>query len=144
MKVDLLVLVALCILGVFREVIGDMCGGNCATNDCPSCPCGTTMRYANITNVCAQYGGWSFECCACMVSLESGGDLNAANYNHSSRTYDVGLWQINQNNWPSCNGGSAPCNEVETLQCAIKQFQSGGNTWKGWSTCAECECCIRR
>ncbi len=140
MQVYLLALLTLCYLGVFRQVLGDTCGGNCPSNYCPSCPCGASPQYANIPVVCAYYGGWSQTCCQFIVTQESGGDFNAANYNPTSRTYDVGLWQINQNNWPSCSGGSAPCTLNSNLMCAINIFQLN-NTWQYWPTCGACECC---
>ena len=44
-------------------------------------------------------------------------------------------------NWASCSGGAAPCDVQNNLNCAIKVFGWGGNTWKLWSTCSKCGVC---
>ena len=49
--------------------------------------------------------------------------------------------KINDMNWASCSGGSAPCDASSNLNCAIKVFGWGGNTWKLWSTCGQCGVC---
>ena len=46
-------------------------------------------------------------------------------------------------NWEQCNGGNAPCDVNQNLQCAIKVYNQGGNTWKLWSSCGACGCCSR-
>ena len=71
------------------------------------------------------------------MNHESGGNENAANEN-SNGSFDIGLWQINSMNWDSCSGGKAPCDPNTNLECAIKVYQWGGNTWKLWSTCTVC------
>ena len=48
---------------------------------------------------------------------ESGGNANAVNQNGNGGSYDVGLWQINDMNWASCNGGKAPCDGNSNLNC---------------------------
>jgi hypothetical protein len=74
------------------------------------------------------------------MNHESGGNANALNYNTDS-TYDVGLWQINQINWPSCNGGNVPCDPNANLACAIDVYNGRGGSWAAWSTCGGCGCC---
>ncbi len=56
------------------------------------------------------------------MKAESGGNANAVNQN-SGGSYDVGLWQINDMNWASCSGGSAPCDPNTNLACAKKVYQ---------------------
>ena len=51
--------------------------------------------------------------------------------------------QINDANWSSCSGGSAPCDISTNLGCAKKVWGWGGNTWKLWSTCGGCGCCSK-
>jgi len=137
------------VMCTLKLTLGNTCGGNCPTDSCTSCPCGTTPSFTNIGQACAQYAQWSQSCCLCIVGYASNGNLNAAYYNVGNRTYDVGLWQIGQHNWPSCSNGSAPCSFTANLNCAIKMFQFGGNTWKNWGSCADCvicgdcpDCCI--
>jgi hypothetical protein len=43
-------------------------------------------------------------------------------------------------NWGQCNGGRAPCDPTQNLNCAIKVYGWGGNTWKLWSTHTACGC----
>jgi hypothetical protein len=50
------------------------------------------------------------------MKYESGNNANAMNQN-TDGTFDVGLWQINQYNWGSCSGGSAPCSASANLEC---------------------------
>ena len=116
------------------------CGGDCPSGDCPSCPCGTAVNQQDVATWCAKWGGWDQGCCQCIMSHESGGNANAANYN-TDATFDVGLWQINQINWNNCAGGNAPCDPNANLQCAIDIYQGGGNSFQEWSTCTECGCC---
>ncbi|CAG9318382.1 unnamed protein product [Blepharisma stoltei] len=118
------------------------CGGNCPSNDCTSCLCGTTKDVVSIASWCSQYSGWSQTCCQCIASHESGGNANAQNHN-TNGSNDIGLWQINSANWDSCSGGSAPCNPSTNLACAKKVWGWGGNTWKLWSTCSGCNCCSK-
>ena len=125
------------LLGV--QALANTCGGNCPSNDCPSCPCGTQRSVVNIASWCSQFSGWNQACCQCIASHESGGNTNAANHN-SNGSYDVGLWQINNVNWASCSGGQAPCDPHTNLQCAIKVWQWGGKTFKLWSTAKACGC----
>mmetsp|Transcript_10208 Transcript_10208/g.15382 ORF Transcript_10208/g.15382 Transcript_10208/m.15382 type:complete len:153 (-) Transcript_10208:48-506(-) len=116
------------------------CGGNCP-GGCPSCPCGTTKDVVDPTSYCQKHSDWSQYCCKCIASKESGYNANAANYN-TGGTYDVGMWQINQQNWDSCSGGKAPCSINTNEDCAHKVWGWGGNTWRLWSTCGLCgDCC---
>jgi hypothetical protein len=117
----------------------DSCGGNCPSGKCPSCPCGSTKKQEDITAWCSKHN-WNVNCCKCIVSHESGGDSNAVNYN-SNNTFDIGLWQINQVNWPSCSGGQPPCDPTKNLNCAVHLYEAAGNTFKAWSTTAKaCGC----
>ncbi len=142
MRSVLLVIGALLMCPI-RPTSGNTCGGNCGSDTCPSCPCGIIHSYTNITNACALTAGWSQDCCECIVKYESGCNLNAQNYMLKARTYQIGLWQIDQNNWASCNNGSAPCSLSANLNCAIKMFQNGGNTWTNWPSCRNCDgCCF--
>jgi hypothetical protein len=50
------------------------------------------------------------------MKYESGNNANAMNQN-TDGSFDVGLWQINQYNWASCSGGSAPCSASANLEC---------------------------
>ena len=130
------IIVLICL--IFALAFADTCGGNCPSGKCPSCPCGTSKLMADITGWCAKYN-WNQACCKCIVSHESGGNAHAMLYN-TNNTYDVGFWQINQVNWGQCNGGSAPCDLQPNLNCAIKVYGWGGNTWKLWSTHTACGC----
>eukprot|EP01032_Pedospumella_encystans_P009107 gene9107-10754_t len=123
-------------------VTGSNCGGNCP-GGCDSCPCGTSTKYLDAASWCAKYSGWNQANCQCIMKAESGGNANAVNQNSQGGSYkwDVGLWQVNSFNWASCSGGNAPCDPQTNLNCAIKVFQWGGNTWKNWSTCGKCGCC---
>ncbi len=123
---------------VFTIAFADSCGGNCPSNKCGSCPCGTTKVMGDINAQCARYS-WNQACCKCIVSHESGGNTKAMLYN-TNGTFDVGFWQINQSNWNACSGGHAPCDVDSNLQCAIKVYQWGGNTFKFWSTHTACGC----
>src|SRR5262245_244007 len=74
--------------------------GNCPSNDCPSCPCGTSTSMQSISEWCGKFSGWDQGCCQCIMSHESSGNANAANYN-TNGSFDVGLWQVNSVNWSS-------------------------------------------
>lgn len=130
-----LVVVLMMILAL---AVADSCGGNCPSGRCPTCYCGTAKNVLDIGAWCAKYS-WNQACCKCIVSHESGGNAHAINYNTNGST-DVGLWQINTVNWNSCSGGHAPCDPNTNLQCAIKVYQWGGNTWRLWSTHSGCGC----
>lgn len=65
-----------------------------------------------------QYSGWSQACCQCIVSHESGGNGNAVNQN-SGGSLDVGLWQVNTQNWASCSGGSPPVSQESVLSSLL-------------------------
>jgi hypothetical protein len=116
------------------------CGGNCPSDDCPSCPCGTSVSYVDIAQLCARYTGWSQTCCQCIVYHESKGMINAANYNTDS-SFDVGAFQINEVNWGECNGGATPCDLNSNLKCAIQIWGWGGDSFRYWSTSAICGGC---
>jgi len=118
------------------------CGGNCPAS-CESCPCGTSKSIQSVETWCAKHT-WNQSNCQCIMSEESGANANAVNQNKIGKrkgSYDVGLWQINEFNWDSCSGGSAPCDPNVNLQCAIKLYKEARNTWKRWSTCGKCGCC---
>ena len=149
-----LFVVALTLLSVFFAAVAagtyneptklgsSTCGGNCP-GGCDSCPCGSSSNMQDPVSWCAKYSGWSQSQCQCIIKHESGGNANAVNQNTGSEAYkwDVGLWQVNSYNWDSCSGGSAPCSPSTNLDCAIKVFQWGGNTFKLWSTCGACGAC---
>jgi len=117
------------------------CGGNCPSSDCTDgCPCGSTANPVDIGAMCSLYSDWSQDCCQCIVNAESGGNANAMNENGPT-SFDVGVWQVNQQNWGSCSGGNAPCDPNTNADCAHMVWQWGGNTWKLWSTCGGCNCC---
>lgn len=96
----------------------------------------------DVTAMCAKYTGWNQKCCQCIVSKESRGNANAQNRNENGSD-DVGLWQINTLNWEKCNGGKAPCDPTDNLNCAKKVYGWGGNSWKLWAktTLAGCPGC---
>ncbi len=122
------------------------CGGNCPGRNCDKCHCPTWRNPVSVSEWCGKNSGWSQACCQCIVQRESGGNANAVRQNigvSSSYKYDVGLWQINSFNWGACNGGRAPCDLYENLQCAQMVFQWGGNTWRRWNTCTMCGCCFK-
>ena len=135
---------ALVLVAVFfgAAVIADTCGGNCPSDDCPSgqCLCGSSTNYVDVGSYCSQFSGWSQQCCECIANAESSVNANAENYN-SNGSYDIGLYQINDVNWNSCSGGSAPCDPNTNLACAQAVWNWGGSTWRLWSTCGGCGCC---
>ena len=120
-------------------VASSTCGGNCP-GGCNECPCGTSKQSESASSWCSKYSGWDQKSCECIMNHESGANAHAANMNTDS-SYDVGLWQINDQNWASCSGGKAPCSGNDNLNCAKKVFGWGGNTWKLWSTCSICGVC---
>jgi len=130
----ILILLTLCL----GTLLADTCGGNCPSNDCSSCPCGTAVSQQDISSWCSQYG-WDQRCCTCIVTNESDGDANAANQN-TNGSFDAGLFQINDVNWGQCNGGSAPCDVQSNLNCAIQIYQWAGNSFRLWATAAGCGC----
>ncbi|KRX00650.1 Lysozyme-like domain [Pseudocohnilembus persalinus] len=127
------------LLSLVAIVFTNTCGGNCPSNDCDSCPCGTEQKPLDINNWCAQHD-WDQQCCQCIVQHESGGNSHAMNEN-TDGSYDVGLWQINDYNWGVCNSGNIPCDPQENLNCAIDVYNWGEQTWKFWVTCEVCGCC---
>ena len=129
------------VLALNGHVMAGTCGGNCPGGRCTTCPCGTSKNIVNAGSYCNQ-GSWSQTCCKCITSRESGANANALNYN-TNKSFDVGLFQINDFNWGSCSGGRAPCNPSTNLSCAKKVYAWGGNTWKNWSTCGGCGCCSK-
>jgi len=68
----------------------DTCGGNCPSNTCPSCPCGTAANWIDIPSLCSRYG-WGQSCCQCIVRNESGGNAHAMLFN-TNDTWDVGAF----------------------------------------------------
>lgn len=48
------------------------CGGNCPSNTCTSCPCGTTVEHTvNVKEKCHRYN-WNTNCCYCISTKRSG------------------------------------------------------------------------
>merc|ERR1712146_199284 len=54
------------------EEVEGTCGGNCPSNTCSSCDCGTSPNNVNINSYCSKYSDWSQSCCQCIVQHESG------------------------------------------------------------------------
>lgn len=90
--------------------------------------------------MCSKYNDWSQRCCQCIAEHESGGNAHAQNHN-TNGSNDIGVWQINDVNWNSCNGGRAPCDANENLRCAHQIWAGRSGTWAAWSTCSICGCC---
>ncbi len=133
------VLLVILLSSAFSEA--DNCGGNCPQGNCPECPCGSTPAHYDTEHACGEYSGWDQDECNCIAKAESGGNLNAVNYNKKSGTYDVGMWQINTINWHACNAGAPPCDLSANLKCAMMVYKWGRETWTHWSTCHQCNCC---
>eukprot|EP00823_Brevimastigomonas_motovehiculus_P007610 TRINITY_DN670_c0_g1_i1.p1 TRINITY_DN670_c0_g1~~TRINITY_DN670_c0_g1_i1.p1 ORF type:complete len:142 (-),score=21.86 TRINITY_DN670_c0_g1_i1:327-752(-) len=95
--------------------------------------------YVDISEWCGKFTEWSQSCCECIVQHESSGNAHACNRNVGG-SIDAGLFQINDMNWDSCSGGSAPCDPNVNLQCAELIWRWGSKTWKFWSTAAACGC----
>jgi len=133
------VIIALIIALFAVSSLAGTCGVNCPGGKCPSCPCGNTPNPQSASAWCSKYSSWNQSCCQCIIKHESGGNANAMNYN-TNGSFDVGLWQINQVNWGSCSGGKAPCDPNTNLNCAIKVWQWGGNSFRLWSTAKGCGC----
>ena len=139
---SILLMVCALVICTIKVTVENTCGGNCPSGTCTSCPCGTTPSNTSISAACSQYQGWSQDCCECIVLSGSGGNLNAMSYYLLQRAYQVGLWQINQFYWASCNNGSAPCSETANLNCALQVFQMSGDLWKNFPACGACgQCC---
>merc|ERR1711991_856690 len=107
-----------------------------SSNDCPSCPRGTTRKFESISEWCGKCH-WDQSMCQCIVNHESSGNSHANNYN-TNGSFDIGFWQVNSVNWDSCSGGSPPCDVATNLQCAIKVWGWGGDSFKLWSTYQGC------
>lgn len=117
----------------------DTCGGNCPSNTCPKCICGTKAIYPDIDYWCSKYT-WNQACCKCIIMKESSGNKNAMNYNTDS-SFDAGLWQINSFNWPYCGITEDNASSLQkNLDCAIQVYKWGSNTWKFWTTASLCGC----
>jgi len=116
------------------------CGGNCPSNSCSTCYCGTTTDQVSASTYCAKHN-WNQAHCECIISHESGGNAHAQLHD-SNGSDDVGLFQVNSLNWGqgTCPKG-APCDPSNNTACAWQVYQWGGNTWKLWSTCGACGCC---
>ncbi|KAJ4459179.1 putative Ctype lysozyme/alpha-lactalbumin superfamily protein [Paratrimastix pyriformis] len=135
------ILLLACVLGLTSLVsANELIPHNETNSGCSTCG---GASYTDISSACSRYSGWSQSCCECIAQHESGGNYHACNVNSNGST-DVGLWQVNSMNWASCNSGNPPCDISSNLQCAIKVFNWGGNTWKYWSTCGGCGCCGSR
>jgi len=131
--------ICLILLVCLPFIAANTCGGNCPSNDCSSCPCGTGTAPVDIAAQCAR-GPWNQACCECIIRHESGGNSHALNEN-SNGSFDVGLWQVNSMNWGVCNGGHAPCDVDSNLKCAIDVYNWGGHNFHLWSTCHFCAGC---
>eukprot|EP00826_Nyctotherus_ovalis_P025724 TRINITY_DN1997_c0_g2_i1.p1 TRINITY_DN1997_c0_g2~~TRINITY_DN1997_c0_g2_i1.p1 ORF type:complete len:136 (-),score=2.12 TRINITY_DN1997_c0_g2_i1:150-557(-) len=126
----------LCLL--IANTLADRCGGNCSNGRCPSCLCGRQRAPVDYGAVCRRHS-WNQRCCTCVVRLESSGNANTINYNRN-RTYDAGLFQVNQIHWGRCNGGRPPCDVNINLRCAIDIYRRAGNRWRPWSVSRRCGC----
>jgi len=143
-----LLLTLLCLMVSVTKA--DTCNENCPTNTCSAnnCLCGKAPNKVNIVNWCAKYVGWNQKCCQCIVGKESRGNTNAQHHNAATNkkkeSEDVGLFQINSVNWPSCNSGKAPCDPDANLKCAIAVYKAGSggvkNSWNPWTTAEGCGC----
>ncbi|KNC51181.1 uncharacterized protein AMSG_11986 [Thecamonas trahens ATCC 50062] len=121
-------------------VLANTCGGNCPSNDCTNCLCGTSSSYVSISEWCAKFSGWDQSQCQCIVHHESSGNAHAQNHN-TNGSNDIGVWQINSVNWGSCSKGRPPCDASSNLACAIQVWKWGGKSFRLWSTCSECGAC---
>merc|ERR1712107_876132 len=52
------------------EEVEGTCGGNCPSNTCSSCDCGTSPNNVNINSYCSKYSDWSQSCCQCIATRE--------------------------------------------------------------------------
>ena len=85
LKVDLILLLFVIVL-----VHSNTCGGNCPSNTCGDCLCGTKIEKISSSN-CSRYA-WNQNCCKCIVSKISGW-----NKRYMSKAFDfleVGLFGI--------------------------------------------------
>eukprot|EP00823_Brevimastigomonas_motovehiculus_P007611 TRINITY_DN670_c0_g2_i1.p1 TRINITY_DN670_c0_g2~~TRINITY_DN670_c0_g2_i1.p1 ORF type:complete len:144 (-),score=18.63 TRINITY_DN670_c0_g2_i1:420-851(-) len=108
-------------------------------NENAACNVCGAASYVDIPTWCGKFTEWSQSCCECIVKHESSGNAHACNKNVGG-SIDAGLWQINDMNWASCSGGSAPCDPSVNLKCAELVWRWGSKTWKFWSTAAGCGC----
>ena len=129
--------IILCLLITFIVVKADKCGGNCPSGNCPSCKCGTTANKVDTEEICNKHT-WNKECCKCIINKESSKNANAMNYGGGK--YYVGLFQISEIHWKSCNGENAPCDSESNVNCAIEVYKAAGDKWKPWSTASKCKC----
>ena len=128
--------IILCLLIISIVVKANNCGGNCP-GGCPNCPCGTSPNPVNVPGLCKGHS-WNQNCCVCIVHAESGGNVNAMKYDKG--VFYIGLFQISQIYWPSCSGGSPPCNPTTNRNCAIAIYKAAGNRWNPWPSASKCGC----
>lgn len=138
---DVLILAALLAAVV---VTANNCSGNCPSGLCPgdTCPCGLTPRMIDIATFCAQNPQWNQTNCRCIVNAESGGNANAIDYEYWNQNFKVGLLQVPNFFWGSCNGGFPPCSLEAQLNCGQEMYKLSSNTWAMWDqTCVGCNAC---
>merc|ERR1712018_184944 len=95
------VFVGLLILGLGMNCLGDTCGGNCPSDTCDDCLCGSSKNMVDISEWCSKFH-WDQSNCECIMQNESGGNANALYQNKGGTypdSYDLGLWAINDFNW---------------------------------------------
>ena len=138
-------LLLLLTLAVLAEA--DTCGKNCPSNKCPSCPCGTTYKIENITQMCQNYT-WSQTCCICIISQVSSASRGHMTYNDDGRgfaAFGMGVFDIWEGDLKNCGVSvSTACmgNPYGSYRsCAHSLYKLFGNTWKYWGKEAkQCGC----
>lgn len=101
------------------------CGGNCPSNTCYSCTCGSTKKI--ISPTCSGYS-WNQNCCKCIISKLSG---NNEHFMTLAFGYlNIGILGIEEKDY--CTTKNNLCGYVDNKACAYKRYVEAGNDWSYW------------
>ena len=121
------------------------CGNNCPSNLCRRCVCSSKkpaiLNETQLKDLCSSFQEWNQTCCTCIASTLSHNNTRFMTQD-SEKKLHVGLWQISEDNWSSCNNGNPPCAKDSNLKCAIENWRNGNNSFALWpnKTVKKCNC----
>jgi hypothetical protein len=111
------------------------CGGNCPSNSCSHCFCGSSQNYVAIDKYCLMSKKWNVNCCKCVFTRLTGGNAHYM-WDTDEKYGLIGMMKIR---YPlhseTCGLGSGKdlCDASVNLRCAEKIYEKEGWNHVWWS-----------
>lgn len=113
------------VLLLIFHISSNTCGGNCPSNTCTSCICGTSKSPSAPD--CSKYT-WDRNCCKCISTKVS--QNNKHFMTQAFGFLEIGMFGISEDDY--CTSRAYLCNHGDNTACAFEIYIESLKDWSYW------------